>query len=127
MYNKGRYIINEYSYCLVTKSHPTFCDPMHCSLPGSSVCGVSRQEHGSVLLFPSPWDLDNSGIKPASPALAGGFFIAEPPVKPKKEYCLAIKKNKIFPFAKTRKDLDGIMLSEISDRERQIPNDCTYM
>ena len=28
--------------CLVTKSCPTLCDPMDCSLPGSSVLGVSQ-------------------------------------------------------------------------------------
>ena len=39
--------------------------------------GFSRQENWSGLLFPSPGDLSNQGIKPAflmSPALAGGFF-----------------------------------------------------
>ena len=33
--------------------------------------GFSRQEYWSGLLFPSPEDLPNPGIKPASPALAG--------------------------------------------------------
>ena len=28
--------------CLVTKSCPTLCDPMDCSPPGSSVCGISQ-------------------------------------------------------------------------------------
>jgi len=28
--------------CLVTKSCPTLCDPMDCSLPGSSVRGISQ-------------------------------------------------------------------------------------
>ena len=36
--------------------------------------GFSRQEHWSGLPFPSPGDLPNLGIKPKSPALAGGFF-----------------------------------------------------
>ena len=34
------------------------------------------------LPFPSPGDLPNLGIEPASPALAGGFFTTEPPGKP---------------------------------------------
>ena len=34
------------------------------------------------LAFPSPGDLLNSGTEPTSPALAGGFFTAEPPGKP---------------------------------------------
>ena len=29
-------------YCLVTKSCLTLCDPMNCSLPGSSVHGISQ-------------------------------------------------------------------------------------
>ena len=39
--------------------------------------GFSRQEHWSGLPCPSPGDLPDSGIEPASlmsPALAGGFF-----------------------------------------------------
>ena len=39
--------------------------------------GFSRQEHWSGLPFPSPGDLPDTGIKPASflsPALAGRFF-----------------------------------------------------
>ena len=34
-----------------------------------------RQEYWSGLLFPSPGDIPNPGIEPASPALAGGFFL----------------------------------------------------
>ena len=30
--------------------------------------GFSRQEYWSGLPFPSPWDLPNPGIQPASPA-----------------------------------------------------------
>ena len=32
------------------------------------------------------------------------------------EYYSAIKKNKILPFAGTKMDLEGVMLSEISQR-----------
>ena len=41
----------------------------------------SRQEYCSELPFPSPRDLPDSGIKPVSPTLAGGFFTTEPPGK----------------------------------------------
>ena len=47
--------------------------------------GFPRQEYWSELPFPSPGDLADPGIKPmspASPALAAGFFTAEPPGKP---------------------------------------------
>ena len=52
--------------------------------PGFSVHGIFQQESWSGLPFPSPGDLPNPGIKSASlasPALAGGFFTAEPPGK----------------------------------------------
>ena len=35
----------------------------------------SRQEYWSGLLFSTPGNLPNPGIKPESPALADGFFI----------------------------------------------------
>ena len=43
----------------------------------------SRQECWSRLPFPTPGDLPNTGIEPASPAstLAGGFFTSVPPGK----------------------------------------------
>ena len=44
--------------------------------------GFPRQEYWSGLPIPPPGDLPNPGIEPASPALAGGFFTAEPPGKP---------------------------------------------
>ena len=37
--------------------------------------GFPRQEHWSGLLFPSPGQSPHPGSKPASPAMAGGFFI----------------------------------------------------
>ena len=52
----------------------------------------SRQEHWSGLIFPSPGDLPDPGMKPSSPmclALAGSFFTNKPPGKPnlKAAYC----------------------------------------
>ena len=43
--------------------------------------GFSRQGYWNGLPFPSPGDLPNPEIEPMSPALAGGFFITEPPGK----------------------------------------------
>ena len=43
------------------------------------------------------------------------------------EYYSAITSNKIVPFAETWMDLDIIILSEVSQKERQIPYDITYM
>ena len=48
----------------------------------------SRQEDWSELPFPSPGDLPNAGIKPASPELADGFFTQRTPSQhlPHKKY-----------------------------------------
>ena len=45
--------------------------------------GFPRQEYWSRLLFPSPGDLPDPGIRPESPALAGRFFTTELPGKPR--------------------------------------------
>ena len=50
---------------------------MDCSPPAPLSMEFSRQEDWSVLPFPSPGDLTDSGIEPMSlipPALVGGFF-----------------------------------------------------
>ena len=39
---------------------------------------------------------------------------------------LAIKRSEILPFV-TRMNLEGIMLSEVSDNDRQMMYDFTYM
>ena len=44
------------------------CDPIDCSPAGSSVRGFSRQEYWSMVPFPSPGDLPDTGIEPGSPA-----------------------------------------------------------
>ena len=53
------------------------CDPMDCSLSGSSVRGFSRQECWSGLPCPFLWDLSDPEIEPVSPAsktLKAHFF-----------------------------------------------------
>ena len=43
------------------------------------------------------------------------------------EYYSAIKKNKIIPFAVTWMKPETIILSEVNQKERQIPYDITYI
>ena len=52
----------------VTQSCPTLCDPIDCSLPGSSIRGISQAR---IL----EWDPPNPGIEPRSPELQAEFFL----------------------------------------------------
>ena len=72
------------------------CDPMDCSLPGSSFHGIPQEEYWSGLPFPSPGDLPNPGIESMSPALAGRFRRA--PGKPHIYPCPETEASKISPF-----------------------------
>ena len=65
---------NKHENVLVVQSYPTLCDPMDCSLPGSSVHGILQARMLERVAMPPPGDLPNPGIEPAPPALAGGFF-----------------------------------------------------
>ena len=42
------------------------------------------------------------------------------------EYYSAVKKNDIMPFAATWMELENLILSEMSQKDRQIPYDITY-
>ena len=57
--------------------------------------GLPRQEYWSGLPFPSPGDFPNPGLKPGSPALAGGFLTAELSGKPCGMYRL-VKMEKVI-------------------------------
>ena len=52
----------------------TLCDPMGCSLPGSSIIGFSRQEYWSGSSYPLPRDLPKLGGTCVSYVSFGGFF-----------------------------------------------------
>ena len=60
--------------------------------------GFSGQEYWGGFPFPSPGNLPDPGIKPASPALEGGFFTTEPPGKPIMEYYSVLKRNETGSF-----------------------------
>ena len=57
---------------------------MDCSLPGSSVHGISDKNTGVGSHFSLQGNLPDPGVEPVSPALAGGFFTAKPPGTPGK-------------------------------------------
>ena len=54
--------------------------------PGSYIHEIPKQEYWSRLPFISQGDLPHPGIKPTSPALAGGFSTTEPTGKPIRNY-----------------------------------------
>ena len=69
--------------CLVTQSCWTLCNPMDCSLPGSSVHGDSPGNNtgvGCPALLQG--NLPNLGIEPRSPTMQADSLPSEPPGKP---------------------------------------------
>ena len=68
---------------LVIKSCLTLVTPWTVACQAPLSMGFPRQEYWSGFPFPSPGDFPDPGIKPTSPALAGGFFTVEPLGKPK--------------------------------------------
>ena len=68
--------------CWVSKSCLTLCNPMDCSLPGSSLHGISQARILKWVAVSSPRNLFDPGMEPASPVLSGRFFITEPSRKP---------------------------------------------
>ena len=84
-YIHPRNVLDTLTYCcccLVIKSCLTLATPwtVVCQAPRS--IRFFRQEYWNGLPFPSPGDLLDPGIEPASPELANGFFTTEPTGKP---------------------------------------------
>ena len=67
--------------CLVFQSYLTLCDPMSCSLPGSSVHGESPDKNTG----PPPGGLPNLEIKPRSLTLQAVALPSEPPGRSKRD------------------------------------------
>ena len=68
-----------FSCQVVSDSFATPCSVANQAPPSM---GFPRQDYWSGLSFPSPGDFLEPGIEPMSPALAGRFFMPEPPGKP---------------------------------------------
>ena len=67
---------------LVAQSCPTLCNPMDCSLPGSSVCGILQARILEEVAMPLSRDLLDPGIQLRSPALQVDSLPTEPPESP---------------------------------------------
>ena len=74
------HLLNHYKtvHAKLLQSCPTLCDPMDCSLLGSSVHGILQARILEWIAMPSfRGSNPNPGIEPVfliSPALAGGLF-----------------------------------------------------
>ena len=67
----------------------SFENPPTVAHQASLSMGFPRQEYRGGLPFPSPGDLPDPGIEPASLvslALRGGVFTTEPPEKPSRQH-----------------------------------------
>ena len=65
--------------CLVAKLCLALCDSLNCVACQTPLSmGFPRQEYWSGLPCPPPGDLTKPGIEHIFPALADGFFTAEP-------------------------------------------------
>ena len=65
----------------VAQSCLTLCDPMDCSLPGSSVHGIFQARVLEWVAISFCRGSSQTKIKPISPALTGRFFTTESPGK----------------------------------------------
>ena len=72
-------LLCQLSLIVVSRGYSLVADGFSCgevwTHPGSVVVA-----HG-LINFPSMWDLSGAGIKPVSPALAGGYSTTGPPGK----------------------------------------------
>ena len=76
------------------------CNPMDCSLPGSSVRGILQAKiPWSGLPFPPPGDLPDPGIEPGSPVLQADELNAIRPCHPPAANCrMAFSHSKPKPL-----------------------------
>ena len=83
-----------------------FANPWTVAHQAPPSMGFSRQEYWSGLLFPSPGDLTDPGIKLRSPSLQADSLPAEPAgkpgdFKPGQIYCLTLNFKNVLPHFKT--------------------------
>ena len=67
----------------ITQSCLTLVTPWIVAYKVSPSMEFSKQEYWSVLSFPSPGDLPDPGIEPASPAWQADSLPSEPPGEPR--------------------------------------------
>ena len=79
---KGKETVLDQSESEVAQSCPTLCDPIDCSLLGSSVHGIFQAIVLEWMDISFSRDLPNPGLEPKSPTLQVDSLPSEPPGKP---------------------------------------------
>ena len=75
--------IDIYTACVFSHfSHVRLCDPMDCSLPGSSVYGISQARKLEWIVMPSSRGSSQPRDQTRVSWTAGRFLTTEPPGKP---------------------------------------------
>ena len=101
----------------VPQSCPTLCDPMDCSLSGSSIHGIFQARVLEWIAISFSRDLPDPGIEPGSHALQADALPSEPPGKPQRtNTCLLLD---ILLFCWEKK------CGPLCIREQSIPEDGT--
>ena len=70
------------TYAKLLQSCPTLCDPIGCSLPGSSVLEILQARILQWVAIAFSRASPDPGIEPRSPALQADALTSEPPGKP---------------------------------------------
>ena len=82
-----------YVSVLVTQSYLTLCDPMHCSLPGSSIHGILQGRILEWVAIPFSSGSSQPGMEPGSPAMQEDSLGFESPgtlIRMGKPYCAVL-------------------------------------
>ena len=111
-----------YVCVLVTQSCPTLCDPMDCSLTGSSVPGVLQARILDWVAMPfstgSSWPRHQTRVS----WIASRFFTMEPPGKPNSAPWFYFSCHIFLFFKLGCCILFGILLGEITVQYMCVPN-----
>ena len=102
----------------VAQSCPSLCDHMHCSLPGYSVHGILQArilEWVAISSFKgSSWPWDQTWVS----CIAGRFFTIWTTRDAPMACYSALKRNKIGSFVVMWMDLESVIQSELSQKEK---------
>ena len=78
---------------LLAKLCPSLCDPMHCSLPGSSIHGILQGRILEWVAIPFSSGSSQPGMEPGSPAMQEDSLGFESPgtlIRMGKPYCAVL-------------------------------------